>query len=559
MSRKLSYGVLLLVAGATLFGQEKTGTAEKKVPEASKLELPALVQQQQALPKIELPEFIITGIAQLNVPDVQKLGIEEFSSLADLSASSAHVGTRERPTVEFENRQKEFLSPRTSDIVTGHVVASLGNYFSPRLRLWLGTWMPEYDYHVGGEYHRTKGYAANTDRSGGTLGVAGAVALTAGALAGGRLGGDASWGTEQYRFFGSTTPTLRRTHSYALFGAAMTSPSSDALIWNANLDYRYDTVDDDGIGTQQHRASASVGGEYALRELAIRGSVHYRNATLAGQSSESISLFQANLGTTRYWWSTLFVQGSAHLYVAKGMSDQRLTRLYPQVSLGFLIDTRHLISLSLTGQVEFVDLPTAISSHPYLDAASAFRHTDRARQSLLAVESDWTPSLRTKLSVLYEDVYDYPLYGDPLKTGIGRFIYTGKTTLLHFRAEGFAKFTSNDYVGAQVRLLSSENSVTGLAVPYLPAFEMVGSYTHAFPFGVSVSTQAVYRHRRETDLAMSQKLSGFFLLDISAEYQPVSWLRVFLNIHNMTDKNYEVWKGYPAPPLLVTGGASVRW
>ncbi|MGH2566721.1 MAG: hypothetical protein ACRDGA_00155, partial [Bacteroidota bacterium] len=246
--------IVLLAATVVVVlpAQEKTGTPEKKEPEARRVELPAAQQAQSnpQLPKIELPEFIITGIASINVPDVHKIELESSAQPADLSAYKANVGARGRETLELENRQKEFLSAGKAPVLNGQAVASLGTYFTPRLHLWLGRMNREYDYRVEAGYHRTKGYAANTDRSGGTIGVNGGVMFRAGALQGGRLGGSAAWGTEKYRFFGSLTPTARRTRSNALFDASVLSSPEAAFTWQANLGYRYDNIDDSAIKTE---------------------------------------------------------------------------------------------------------------------------------------------------------------------------------------------------------------------------------------------------------------------------------------------------------------------
>jgi outer membrane receptor protein involved in Fe transport len=175
------------------------------------------------------------------------------------------------------------------------------------------------------------------------------------------------------------------------------------------------------------------------------------------------------------------------------------------------------------------------------------------------VESDWSPAFRTKLAAAVEEVHDAPLYSDPFMTGIGRLTYGGKTRILSFRAEGFAKFTPNDYVGMTLVVRSSENTATKLQVPYLPTVEAVGTYTHAFPFGAVAAVQVLYQGQRETDLVVSQKLAGFFLVDLGAEYDLFSSFKLFLKLQNITNKRYELWKGYQAPPFLFSAGASFRW
>ncbi|MGH2569292.1 MAG: hypothetical protein ACRDGA_13220, partial [Bacteroidota bacterium] len=199
-----------------------------------------------------------------------------------------------------------------------------------------------------------------------------------------------------------------------------------------------------------------------------------------------------------------------------------------------------------------------VRANPYLSAGSAFWHSDVKSRITFAIESDWSSAVKTQLSARHERVDMYALPADPFGTGIWQFAYAG-TTFLKFQAEGFAKLTPNDYVSATAAVNSTKNSISQGAVPYLPEFELGGSYSRAFPFGVALRSRLSYHHQRETDILLSQKLPGFFLLGVRADYELWSSLRVFLDLHNITDKKYEFWKGYQASPFMLTAGVSVRW
>jgi len=561
MKRTLANILAVAIVCVSLHAQERSGQTEKKEPEARRIELPATptnAPQQPPLPKIDLPEYIITGIAALTVPNVHKEGALETARGVDLRAYHAFVGARERETVELENRQKESLHA-SSSLMNGQAMASVGNYFTPRVEFWVGQTTPDYDYRVQAGYHRTKGYVRNSDRSGGNLGVNGGVLFGPGAMEGARLGGDLSFGSENYRFFGSNTPTSKRTLSNYGLAVSLTPSSTGGLRLKPYLGYRYDTITDSSAQTRQHRATLGVDAEMPFESVSLFGSLRYDNASMLGAHAGHPTMVQARVGTTRYWWDGFFVKGAAQFYAAKSMAGQKLTRIYPDVSIGYYVDNKHLASLSYAGSIEFVDLATKAGMNPYLSAGSVFRHTDRSRQIGLAVESDWTEDVRTKFNVSYQYVNDYGLYIDPLGTGIGTLNYAGKTTLWQYQAEGFAKLTPNDYVSGKVSVNSTDNSVTALAIPYIPEFEVGGSYTHWFPYNIGVSPSVSYTGRRETGSVVSQQLPGYFLFGVRAEYEPVIPLSVFIDLHNITNKKYELWKGYQAPPFMITGGVSFRW
>src|SRR3990172_6374134 len=83
--------VLLLTFSATLLqAQERPPATQKPVPEPGRLEpaspaqdvkVPSPTgqdrQQQSNLPTIDLPEFVITGIVSIDLPEVDKEGPDE--------------------------------------------------------------------------------------------------------------------------------------------------------------------------------------------------------------------------------------------------------------------------------------------------------------------------------------------------------------------------------------------------------------------------------------------------------------------------------------------------
>ncbi len=565
MKQKLGYLALLAAAGVlSISAQVKTGTPEKKEPDSRRVELPpspapqSPAQQNPAMPKIDLPEYVITGVASFSLSDVNKEEVEARSLAVDVGQYRTSAGPRERNTVEFESRQKEFLSSN-SLVQKGQVRASLGNYFTPRVNFWFGQLEKEYDYRVEAGYRRTKGFAANTDQSGGNVGLRGGVAFLSGALQGGRLVGDAGWGTESYRFYGSTTPTAERKRTNSQFGLSVLGSPQGDFQWKANLGYRFDTIGDNAVETNQSRVVFGALSEYPVLGTPIQARVSYQSATLSGANSGTTSLFHGSLSTSRIWWGSFFAQISAQFSSAVGMVNQSLIRLYPELTFGLQINSYHRATVSYGGGVSYLDLASAIQTAPYLGSNAQIRNADRQHRGSIVVESDWNSILRTTTSVSYERVNDLALLVDPAGIGFFQLFYGGVTELWNFRTESFAKLTPNDYVTATLSINASKNNVTQLSVPYLPDFELIGSYTHRFPVGIAVVPNLRYLDTREVGFLTSRQLPGHLLLGLQAEYEPISTVRLIIEIENMLDKRYELWKGYQGAPFLVSGGLSFRW
>ncbi|MCI0561866.1 MAG: hypothetical protein MN733_25550, partial [Nitrososphaera sp.] len=390
----------------------------------------------------------------MSAPDEYKLGVAERPREADVRGYHV-MGSRERVTVELENRQKESLLS-SSSILSGQAMASLGSYFTPRAELWLGQALPTYDYLVSVGYHRTKGYVDHSDRSGGHLGVSGGMLFESGAFEGYRLGGNVSYGSEGYRFYGSPSPATRREITNYRLGLSLSQEQLTEFSLTPNLDYSYFQVDDSAAKTLQQKATLGLNAELPLSSVTLVGNVSYTNATLSGAHSGHLTLFQLRVGTSRYWWNNLFLQGAASAYSVKGMSNQRFSRIYPDVAIGYRVGGAHLASVSYSGRVGFHELEGSVQANPYLSAGSAFWHSDVNRRLTAAIESDWSGSVKTLLSASNERVDLYAMPFDPLNAGIWQFAYTG-ATFWKYQAEGFAKLTPNDYVSGKVAVNSTKN------------------------------------------------------------------------------------------------------
>jgi hypothetical protein len=478
--------------------------------------------------------------------------------VADVSGYHV-VGSRERVTVELENRQKESLFAPSASLI-GQVIVSMGNYFTPKVDLWFGQLLPEYDYRISLGYHRTKGFVKNSDRSGGHVGVSGGMVFGSGSgsMEGYRLGGDVSYGTETYRFYGSLAPETRRTLSNYHFGVSLAQPPSTGFSLTPTLEYDYHLIADSSADTKQNRADVGLKAELPMGGITLVGNLSYKNATLSGAHSGHLTMFGLRIGTSRVWWNNFFAQGAADFSSVKGMSGQKISALYPDVRIGYLFSGAHIVSLNYSSEIGFTDLATSIQTNPYLSAGSSLRHSDRVRQIKFAVESDWSNTLRTRFSVTNEQIENYAFPADPLGTGVWSFSY-GLAKFWKYQAEGFAKLTPNDYVSGKLVLNSSKNTGPDLAVPYVPELEAAGSFTHWFPFGISVSPSVTYQGVRETNTGISQEVPGFLLVNFRSEYEPISMLKIFIDLHNVTNKKYELWKGYQAPPFMISGGLSFRW
>ena len=142
---------------------------------------------------------------------------------------------------------------------------------------------------------------------------------------------------------------------------------------------------------------------------------------------------------------------------------------------------------------------------------------------------------------------------------MGRFFYSGTTTLASYRVDLFAKFSTNSYFAFALTVNSAKNSVTQGKIPYVSDFEVASWYRHTFPFGLIVSPRLNFVERRSVDVLSGARLPEFWLAGLRLEYALWAPFDVFLDLQNLTDRKYEEWRGYRAAPFMMHAGISYRW
>ncbi|MGB2869642.1 MAG: TonB-dependent receptor [Bacteroidota bacterium] len=545
--------------------QEKKAASEKKEPEARMMEvLPAEVHapatRQPDLPKIDLPEFIIVGTSTRSMPDMDKLAVDESDPGNDVAVLSPPA-RRDRETSELATRFKERLEDIASKIYSGKAEASLGSFFTPKVGLWFGQTLQEYQYTLEGRYHRMKGFAPNTDRSGGGARAHGSIPFP-GSLASmsqSTLSGGIVFDNQSYRFYGSTVPTLARATSSAGIDVAVDNARSPVFPFAISLALANLAVADSSTTEAESQIRFGWRSNFALSsiDLVLQGNALF--ASLSGPASDNLSFLNLSFGTPSYRWNSVMFSGFLNIYSATGMDGQSVTRVYPHLSGVLVLSDAHRLGVSYKPEVRPSSLSLRLEQHPYVSSASVIRHSDANLNLAVDLESDWAYGVRSRFSVGVQSVSDYPLYADSLSRGIWSLAYAGKTSIVRFEAEMFANLNVNDYFSTTMTVNSSSNSTTGEPVPYIPGAELNIRYRHVFGYGFSIEPSLGFLHERQTSMTGTQSLPGVILLGVLGSFQPAEFFRVFVALQNLTDQRYKLWEGYQELPFTVSVGMTVQW
>jgi hypothetical protein len=573
--------LLLSVLPAAL-AQEKPAPPLKPQPDvrATEVGLPdttlkasardSIAKPIQGLPKFDLPEYVITGAASMDLPDAEKQEGVEPPHEADLA--NPLDAARDRSTTKILSGERRGLLSNVIPANNGRIEASSGTYFTSKFGLWYNRLAPDYSILGGAQYGVSKAYIPFTNRSGGQVNVIGGMTLHGPSewSERGSVRGELGYGSETYRFYGSPTPDLTRTLSR--FHGAVNFESPRELVFNYGLGAGLDVT---GIADSSSNVSETLfhfGGESNLLVGAFQldGSVDLTLASVSYPGTPTLPFLDVALTTPRNWYSNFFVQGALHLYVTQGMLSQKFARFYPNVSIGYKVFENTVASASYLGRVQFNTLSDLLDTQPYLSATSIIRQSDLPLNLVVAIETDWNKTWRSRLAARFQTVKDYPLFTEgttvvgsslPGHPGIWTTSYLSTTSLACYEADLFAKFDANSYFTLSLEINSSKNSSTQRAVPYLPDLRLSGGFSIEVLEGLQVLPTLAYVGKRVTDLyvdAGSQpKLYG--VIGLRAEYAAMKSLSIFADCQNLTDTRYEEWHGYRATPFILTAGIGYRW
>ncbi|MBI4428230.1 MAG: hypothetical protein HY562_03840 [Ignavibacteriales bacterium] len=498
----------ILLPGMLLAQTQSTG---KKEPERRKIELgdkPIASQATKPLPKIDLPEFVITGNASIDLPDAEKILFEERLNVRPRLLTEA--GDRDRGTADLSAEPEGMANAAFAPFLRGRATASIGTFFSPKLNLWIGRIDSDIEYSGAVDYARTTGFAPFTDRSGGGISLNGGMILRSSlALADrARTTGAVNYRADAYRFYGSVSPQASRNLSRLFLATSMTSPDQLAWSYEASIDLHSNSITDSSSRTGETQLDIGLTTLYPTTMTPVRFDMTASLSFLGGATSSSLTYIEMGLGLDRLQWKSWFLTASARIYGAGGMDGQSLSKMYPHVSLGYEVSRDQSIEAYYNPKVDFWNFSRHIAKNPFVSTASSVRHSDAHQAGGVAWQASWSTMLRTRLSAEAKSYHDYPLYADSASQGMWVLVYGGTTTLIRYRGELFAKFSPIDYFASALVMNSSRNSLTGRAVPYVPDLEFSAAYTHDFPFGVSATGSLTFFHGMVDNVVDAASLKG---------------------------------------------------
>ena len=344
---------------------------EKKEP--AQRDAAAPDQTETPLPKIELPEFLITGQETIDLPVSSKSIIEEDNVYIPGSA----IPGQKDAGIDGEGKlQKAFAGPAGQ--MNGKVLGGIGNYTSPYMEGWFGK-----NYDGGGvlfhaNYASTSGQVtdANWQKTG--FGIQGDYLSpqTFGIIAGSRLNGGLNFSGQTYRAYGSSMPSQLRTLNDVNLNLGLASRTAvsdkpdDAIDYSAGLSWKATSLDD-SVNSSQNDFGMLVSASTRRSDIQLRGSMEYVLSDVSMQLPSNIEAhlpewFDLRLSGEKFFLPELQATLTVQQFIYRGNLSVSSGRFYPGAQLRYFMNDAATVYLSIAPTVERNTLASLVNSDKYI-------------------------------------------------------------------------------------------------------------------------------------------------------------------------------------------------
>ena len=466
---------LLVIAATTLRAQE----GRRKESTQGKTQGPPrhsvrIDETASHLPKIELPEFIITGALRLNAPEVEKMSA--LSSAMVPIPSVPFLGLGEKGNLSPDERLMGV--PPAPEVKRepsrGRTSVLYGRFGSPSILAIAGDRTGELRSSVKGFIDGSDGFDPATEylRGGLHADITMPLRSSEGLLDRALFGAEASAQGWRYRLYGSTTPELLRIQRSG--GIRLSLRSAEAA------PFRY-TVTGGWKTTSQSDSSS-------LHENVIDIALHLSQATagirLGGDFSYWVNpVVSRSLSSDRTTVSLLQVGGSAEMAGPMEIHGGAGVQIAQPNREGTLVVPRFQVSLSygLTPEVtgfflvksgyETRTLAGLFEINPYL-MNSADVHLRRVKYEVRSglMFPVWG-LIHGTVSIGTGEEDEFVEFADLDSDGVWELNYAGGVTVKKLQAEAAGNLTALDEIAASIHYTSVRDPATTNVVPYVPALQ----------------------------------------------------------------------------------------
>lgn len=468
----------------------------------------------------------LAGVRQQPVP-MPPLDSADLQSLAPV---------RLYPEVVVPLRGYPLAEPPARQDRPAFAEAAFGLYTTGSFRLGYSGVSWPYDYYVRAEGLSSRGFIDNAGKTAlsGAIGGGYIIDEGYGMFSGGHMGADLDYDMQNYRRYAIAEAPERTRNGWQV--AASGGNTYGGVTFDARGRYRALTLTDSANAKESSLEGSlqlstlwkgfKLGGDADLRLTSLSGtSIGYGN--VGAYVSYSTSFFTARAGGSIGFADNN--DGTSDTKVAPGAE----LRIYPLPGIS--------IAGAVSGGIAPTSLQTLLQTNPYVSIHPTVKQEiERLGYSVtLRVDASRVFGLRVRAARSTYDNYAY--FGLPVE-GIFAPLYDN-ATITKIDGDCFLRLDNANGLVASAIYMETILDETGSQVPYVPKWQVSGSYSHRMSV-LPLTLTATARMIGSRTSAAGASWDPVTLVDLEGTYTISGMFDAFVTLQNILDTRYQIWEGY---------------
>ncbi|MCX8056839.1 MAG: hypothetical protein N3F03_04425 [Ignavibacteria bacterium] len=507
------------------------------------------------IPEIELPDFVITGQATVELPQQKK-------SIPDLITPLSKEFIL--PRIKIQELKLEGLSdpakqkPSIIDTSTkffGRLRAALGLYSLPEGDLFYSGKVNKYNFSFGGKIINSKDYEKNSKFLRTNLFLNNSLIIEKENQPPARLNINSKFDLLKYSYFKSfSSDTFSTISQFKLFGNF------------ENLFYREFNLNIGGNFDFQKFGRW----DYNFAEVSVFGMLrstfeHFELTALAQPF-----LYKVSKDSTK---NTLILSAYSELYFRKlfntlniiGRVDYQTEKedsslfLAPSLRLGFGLSDYWTLTIFYENKIINKTPADLWFENPYLNKFNFNYSIERIKNKFglgTIIYFDRTSNLKIEFS-RYNIAGRNNYIIDTLNPGYFK-IFKGENEAIELNTFIYLDFTKYGNLLFNLRYLNSRLKLTTRQAPHTPKLHSKLTYSYSFEIPLYLRFSFSYNSISYGDINQKTKIDPYYNINLEADYQILSWLNLSVELNNLLNRKNYLWYNYNEKPFDILFNIKTR-
>jgi hypothetical protein len=512
-------------------------------------------QDSQKSPNVELPDFVITGNEDVQLPIVAKPRPDLISTVSEeffkplFSAEELNVKDFSDPL------KKNAIFLDSIQYLNFNLNAAAGTVSMPKVDLKVNIPFTNTLIHAGvnGEYQR-----AYTDYSGmlsyrGLLNFDHYLDKDGGFLPGTIFTLNGYLSQDHYKYYGSLNPSQNNNLIMGDFKFGIKNLGSEKLPHSAFIINEYLNLPEKSISENNVKLNGFTALSFSrvdLRAIVTYSTQYLKNNSLAQLNTNYFDFS----GSLNIKFSKQF---KMHLGMHYAKSDTN-SMISPFGAVAFKIDEGISFFAEYHPESDFITNKKLLEQNRFFDASN-FRNFffKKSGKFLLSFKYEYNKYYEIEAGFGYFSSFEYPYFSDVTNAGFFNLSTTEAKNVngfinLFFHPGPFG------WLYGEIKFQSVRDSLEN-QLPYYPIAEGFLSYGHKFAYDITLEAKLKFSSKMYADLGNSISIEPTFNLGLKLYYPLYDNINITIEADNLLNQNAYRWRNYLEPPLNIMAGLNYNW